>query len=223
MTHPYPTSICEAALLLDRVKPGWENRIDKNRINMSGGSFCILGQLYGGYYNGTIELFGFKYGSSGGKTGDSIFGTQTDEKYWIKEIDKRLALKQDFTWAVEQLKEDKKVRRKSWLNKGFYLYNISGNVHGFKNDRFTFFIEDFSSTDWEIYTPEMLVRQGSRIKMGSNEYIVAKFDINKMCLINLVDGNRWAAPIERKCSDIIPIKEFFQEYKNYEKIELIKY
>jgi hypothetical protein len=35
--------------LLDRIAPGWEERIDLRTLDINNGCFCILGQLYGEY------------------------------------------------------------------------------------------------------------------------------------------------------------------------------
>jgi len=44
------------ALLLDEERPGWENEIDVDQLDMGHGGHCILGQLYGGYSDGLIRL-----------------------------------------------------------------------------------------------------------------------------------------------------------------------
>ncbi len=42
--------------ILDTTKPNWKSRIDKNRLDMSYCEDCILGQLYGLYTRGMLEL-----------------------------------------------------------------------------------------------------------------------------------------------------------------------
>jgi len=37
------------ALLLDEMSPGWERKIDQDRLDMANDYTCILGQLYGAY------------------------------------------------------------------------------------------------------------------------------------------------------------------------------
>ena len=38
------------ARLLDKRKPGWQDRIDLARLSVASADFCILGQLYAGHY-----------------------------------------------------------------------------------------------------------------------------------------------------------------------------
>lgn len=42
--------------ILDASEPNWKDLIDKNRLDMSYCEDCILGQLYGSYTHGMIEL-----------------------------------------------------------------------------------------------------------------------------------------------------------------------
>ena len=39
-----------AARVLDTMNPGWESRININRLNMASFTDCVLGQLYGHYH-----------------------------------------------------------------------------------------------------------------------------------------------------------------------------
>lgn len=41
---------------LDEKKPGWESRIDIERLNLANPMQCVLGQLYGEYTVGIVEL-----------------------------------------------------------------------------------------------------------------------------------------------------------------------
>ena len=40
------------AAFLDEINPGWEKRIDLDRLNIAEPGDCILGQLYGSYLQG---------------------------------------------------------------------------------------------------------------------------------------------------------------------------
>ena len=42
--------------LLDRVQPDWRDKVDRERLCMSDGCDCILGQVYGDYNDGLIAL-----------------------------------------------------------------------------------------------------------------------------------------------------------------------
>lgn len=45
-------SAARGAQLLDKIEPGWFNHINVGNLDISSGSFCILGQLYGTYEQG---------------------------------------------------------------------------------------------------------------------------------------------------------------------------
>ena len=54
----FPKTVQECAELLDTVMPDWYTEIDERLLNLTSGTKCILGQLYGEYHNGITELFG---------------------------------------------------------------------------------------------------------------------------------------------------------------------
>jgi hypothetical protein len=104
MIYEYPKSISEAAKLLDKALPGWENKINISTLNMKNYEDCLLGQLYGGYNEGFKLLFNkIIFGS---KT-DEIFGDDVDKQLWITEIDTRKGF--DFYTALRYMNEGKKV------------------------------------------------------------------------------------------------------------------
>jgi hypothetical protein len=45
-----------AAAILDRVKPGWRDRIDPSTLDLTSNDLCVLGQLYGHYRRGLVSL-----------------------------------------------------------------------------------------------------------------------------------------------------------------------
>lgn len=50
-------AVAKGAALLDQRRPGWEHDINLGRLDISFGSTCILGQLYGTYENGLAKVF----------------------------------------------------------------------------------------------------------------------------------------------------------------------
>lgn len=48
---PYETEVKRGIKLLDRVRPGWRQKIDPLRLDMDRGCDCILGQIEGHYYD----------------------------------------------------------------------------------------------------------------------------------------------------------------------------
>lgn len=46
----------KGAALLDEKKPGWKQAINLSTLNLNRPERCVLGQVYGHYYNGREEL-----------------------------------------------------------------------------------------------------------------------------------------------------------------------
>lgn len=86
----YPCSIEEAAVILDREKPGWEKKVDSTKLNMRGVRECILGQVFGNYDTAMSNLF-----NMGDKSADNIFGYMASTEKWTEEINKRLNKKEE--------------------------------------------------------------------------------------------------------------------------------
>ena len=104
MTDPTPAAY--GAAMLDRVTPGWHERIDLAELNLGDCHDCILGQLYGWYITGRdtlgLDLDGSaRYGFSLGI--DAAMAERPDEAYlrlterWVREVTHRLK------WDVEKL------------------------------------------------------------------------------------------------------------------------
>lgn len=55
----------------------------------------------------------------------------------------------NFKWAVEMLKEGRKVRRKSWKS-DIYFY-LNGTIHCNQGTAY-FFLNHFEADDWELYS-----------------------------------------------------------------------
>jgi hypothetical protein len=47
-----PQNVAEMAQLLDHKKPDWFQKVSLSRLDMSNGSHCILGQIFGDYVRG---------------------------------------------------------------------------------------------------------------------------------------------------------------------------
>jgi hypothetical protein len=54
----YKTNAPKGAALLDGAEGVWADRIDPKTFLISSIGRCVLGQLYGDYDSGTVELFG---------------------------------------------------------------------------------------------------------------------------------------------------------------------
>ena len=56
MTVSTQERVTAGAFALDAAKPGWENQIDLDRLDVSSPVNCVLGQLYGEYTNAPKSL-----------------------------------------------------------------------------------------------------------------------------------------------------------------------
>jgi hypothetical protein len=87
---------------------------------------------------------------------------ESDKSQWYFVDEDELELmepRHDFMWAVEQMKQGKKVRRNHWQNwEGFALHNADGIGLMFTNNRYMsdkISISDIEATDWEIFEEEI--------------------------------------------------------------------
>lgn len=75
------------ALLEENFGPNWVDSINPAMLTLSDSTYCVLGQLYGSYGNGRIELdirsTGFEYGFDAG--GDVSYGSL--DRVWRAEIE----------------------------------------------------------------------------------------------------------------------------------------
>lgn len=51
-------AVKQGIAILDRRKPGWRKKINKEILNMRFTDTCVLAQLYGSYDEGCRQLFG---------------------------------------------------------------------------------------------------------------------------------------------------------------------
>ncbi len=74
-----PTSVEEAAKILDKDKPGWAYEVTQP-VQMSSWKKCVLAQVYGNYLHAAYKLFGYR-------TFGDLFMAHNEE--WQAEVDKR--------------------------------------------------------------------------------------------------------------------------------------
>lgn len=56
ITQEFKDYVSAGVELLDKHRYGWEDKINLEEFSMNSFHACVLGQLYGGYYNGTYYL-----------------------------------------------------------------------------------------------------------------------------------------------------------------------
>jgi hypothetical protein len=49
--------VARGAALLDRLRPDWADIVNTDRLTMTDGHYCIVGQLYDGYWEGLEQIF----------------------------------------------------------------------------------------------------------------------------------------------------------------------
>jgi hypothetical protein len=75
--------VCAAAAMLDRVKPGWRDRIDPATLDLRSNELCVLGQLYGDYRRGLVSLRDDLIDAAGCT---AFFETPGTRAAWLREI-----------------------------------------------------------------------------------------------------------------------------------------
>ncbi len=138
--HPYPKSIPEAAALLDKIKPDWRLRIDVKTLDMKSPHWCILGQVFGNYFN-AIDLLEMPTHSV---LDDGVFGSRANPLEWRKMIERKM---NDFNWALNQMRAGLRVKRSIdqttyWIDKGRFTSKLGGVV--------SFYYEAINATDWVL-------------------------------------------------------------------------
>lgn len=97
--------VARGAKFLDKIEPGWYNKIDVSKFDIEDGCDCILGQVYGDFWNAVERVFKAyksdrKAAISHGFLQDDIYlngntvvyDTSTVpllEEFWILEINNR--------------------------------------------------------------------------------------------------------------------------------------
>jgi hypothetical protein len=100
----YEDRITKGAALLDRVWPGWADKIATDRLAMHTCHECILGQLYGDYQEGWFRVLEPLPASrlfSAAAHGFTLYGTEQDTGIdpWAAIVDRFVALAD--AWRAE--------------------------------------------------------------------------------------------------------------------------
>lgn len=82
----------KGAKLLDEKKPGWADEINPDRLDLSSGLMCIVGQTFGEFSRGVADLGvednDYKYGFDTDPLDEDDSYADLDEA-WLKQINKR--------------------------------------------------------------------------------------------------------------------------------------
>ena len=111
MTDAIAERAKRGAELMDKLRPGWANRINVQILDMNSCSRCILGQLYKDYFEGLKRTFGTEgfnpfsshleenygfladYRITGGMSAKNTEYYELLAEAWKEEINKRLEAK----------------------------------------------------------------------------------------------------------------------------------
>lgn len=88
-------TVRRAAALLDKARPGWENEIDTETVDLLSSKDCVLGQVYGDFSTGVVDISNHGYVSRGWETpfsGPDADGRQMRITAWLVEIHQRRAV-----------------------------------------------------------------------------------------------------------------------------------
>lgn len=88
MTYNYPTTIQEAANILDKIQPDWFEKIHISTLRMDHINRCVLGQTFGEWNRGMCN-FALGAEDSYKFLDDYIFGHRADVEVWKYEVTER--------------------------------------------------------------------------------------------------------------------------------------
>lgn len=61
----------------------WFDRVDTNKLKMENCSLCVLGQVFGSYWEGLRQLDNYRESRKSG------FILERDKRWWVQEIERR--------------------------------------------------------------------------------------------------------------------------------------
>lgn len=85
MTLPYPNTVAQAAKDLDKLMPGWYNKVDVDELRMMDCEKCIIAQSFSGKYHIGRDNWGWDIQD----TSEGPFTEQKIVPKWADEINKR--------------------------------------------------------------------------------------------------------------------------------------
>lgn len=88
---------------MDHEKPGWEEDIDREKLDIQNCDNCVLGQALGGYVSRSLPCFSIEFAVDHGFTANSLPQEWLPLKTaWLSEINARLTAKKMMTRALER-------------------------------------------------------------------------------------------------------------------------
>lgn len=81
---PLPGTVGYEAARLDRLFPGWHNKVNTDTLNMSSADNCVLGQISSGEWSDMFAIV-----DRDGYQGDGFYSSDLHRNGWIEEINKR--------------------------------------------------------------------------------------------------------------------------------------
>lgn len=105
------------------------------------------------------------------------------------DIEVQQRIKGTFMWAVAQMKSGKKVKHKNWQDGSYVRHERYNGFINSQNLSYEFDLQDFLSTDWELFeNPEWPKKTymglGYSLEMSKDGDIYYGNGIQKMLLVN---------------------------------------
>lgn len=171
--YPEPKCVEDIAVIFDKEKPGWYEKIDTNTLDLNSINLCPMGQVYGQYNAITVDsLMGRHKGFLG--------PTNFNRPAWIESINKRKNKVKELTFgeAIALLLQGKKVRAKGWMNKTDHLRYENGKVYLCSSKEWETTFQDLATYGrqhslWELYEKNKTfadVKPGQRFTFQGRKY-----------------------------------------------------
>lgn len=193
----------ELGQLLDKDMPGWFNKINLDKLNMHEPKNCILGQVYGDYFDGKMKLL------KNDAQYINITCSNTHLKQWKTYVQKRIKenkMASDWNWACQQMLNGKKVFRLDWKHKSDVLYwytpipsNNYSAIKWYDQNGKTGIVElavgCIQATDWQLYKTTLVdLRPGDVFELPTK---LAKY---KLTTGVPDDPNCWVYDLDSGCN-----------------------
>jgi hypothetical protein len=82
----YPSTVKEAAQVMDRIAPGWETKVSSDRLRMRMDGEDLLSQVFGSFNKGVSKFAHVPKNAEN----DKVFGSNTVDRWWKRAITARL-------------------------------------------------------------------------------------------------------------------------------------
>lgn len=124
--------VADQAKLLDRKRPGWYNKVNAVTLDQASAHRCVLGQVYGSYYEGLKALQLISAPDTDGFDGGKHYGVRTwnaaeETHAWREEIHARRQNPLDYGTLAQPVRPESVESETFTLNRSDYIqYELPG-------------------------------------------------------------------------------------------------